>query len=94
MEVSKVVVGKKDVIDGIISTIIAGGHVLLEGVPGVAKTLIAKAVASSLGLDFARIQFVPDLLPSDITGTMVFRGGEFVFHKGPIFTEILLVDEV
>lgn len=92
--VSRVVVGKKDVVDGIVATIIAGGHVLLEGVPGVAKTLIAKAVASSLGLEFARIQFVPDLLPSDITGTMVYKGGDFVFHKGPVFTEILLVDEI
>ncbi len=93
-EAGKVVVGKREVIEAIVSTIIAGGHVLLEGVPGVAKTLIAKAVASSLGLEFKRIQFVPDLLPSDITGTMVWKGGEFEFHPGPIFTEILLVDEV
>ena len=93
-EVSKVVVGKRDVVDGIVEAVVAGGHVLLEGVPGVAKTLIAKAVASALGLDFRRIQFVPDLLPSDVTGTMVWRDGRFEFHPGPVFTEILLVDEV
>jgi len=93
-ETGKVVVGKRDAIAGIVAAIVAGGHVLLEGVPGVAKTLIAKAVASSLGLDFGRIQFVPDLLPSDITGTMIWKGGEFVLHKGPVFTEILLADEI
>ena len=93
-EAGKVVVGKREVIEAVVATIIAGGHVLLEGVPGVAKTLIAKAVASSLGLDFKRVQFVPDLLPSDITGTMVWRGGDFEFHPGPIFTEILLADEI
>ena len=93
-EVSKVVVGKRDVVDGIVEAVVAGGHVLLEGVPGVAKTLIAKAVASALGLEFRRVQFVPDLLPSDVTGTMVWRNGRFEFHPGPVFTEILLVDEV
>ena len=93
-EASKVIVGKVDVVEAIVAAVIAGGHVLLEGVPGVAKTLIAKTVAGVLGLDFGRIQFVPDLLPSDITGTMVYRDGEFVFRKGPIFTELLLVDEV
>ncbi|MCE4620127.1 MAG: MoxR family ATPase [Desulfurococcales archaeon] len=93
-EAGKVVVGKRDVIEAVVATIIAGGHVLLEGVPGVAKTLIARAVASSLSLDFKRVQFVPDLLPSDITGTMVWRGGDFEFHPGPIFTEILLADEI
>jgi len=93
-EAGKVVVGKREVIEAVVATIIAGGHVLLEGVPGVAKTLIARAVASSLSLDFKRVQFVPDLLPSDITGTMVWRGGDFEFHPGPIFTEVLLVDEI
>ncbi len=93
-EVSKVVVGNREAVEVIVSVVVAGGHVLLEGVPGVAKTLTAKAVASALGLEFRRVQFVPDLLPSDIIGTMVWRGGEFVFHPGPVFTEILLVDEV
>jgi len=93
-EAGKIVVGKEEVVATIVEVLVAGGHVLLEGVPGVAKTLIAKTVAGVLGLEFSRIQFVPDLLPSDITGTMVYRGGEFVFHPGPVFTEILLVDEV
>ncbi|MEB3760232.1 MAG: MoxR family ATPase [Desulfurococcales archaeon] len=93
-EVSKVIVGKTREIETIVAVLLAGGHVLLEGVPGVAKTLIAKTVAQVLGLDFKRVQFVPDLLPSDITGTMVWREGRFVFEKGPVFTEILLVDEV
>jgi len=93
-EAGKVIVGKVEVVEAIVATVIAGGHVLLEGVPGVAKTLIAKTVAGVLGLDFRRVQFVPDLLPSDITGTMVYRDGDFYFHKGPVFTEILLVDEV
>lgn len=93
-ETGKVVVGKRDVITGVIATIVAGGHVLLEGVPGVAKTLIARAVAGALGLEFRRVQFVPDLLPSDILGTMVWREGRFELHKGPVFTEILLADEI
>ncbi len=93
-EVSKIIVGKIDEIDLIIATIIAKGHVLLEGVPGVAKTLIARTIAGVLGLDYARIQFVPDLLPSDITGTMVYRNGRFEFERGPVFTEILLADEI
>jgi len=93
-EVSKVVVGKRDVVERVVETIVAGGHVLLEGVPGVAKTLIAKAVASALDLEFKRVQFVPDLLPADVLGTMVWRRDRFEFEPGPVFTEILLVDEV
>jgi MoxR-like ATPase len=93
-ETGKVVVGKKNVIEIVVATIISGGHVMIEGVPGVAKTLIAKAVASSLGLEFKRIQFVPDLLPSDIIGTMIYKEGKFEFRKGPVFTEILLADEI
>ena len=93
-EVGKVIVGKRDELELIIASMIANGHVLLEGVPGVAKTTIAKAVASALDLGFKRIQFTPDLLPSDITGTMIYRGGSFEFQKGPIFTNILLVDEI
>jgi MoxR-like ATPase len=75
---------------------LSGGHVLLEGVPGVGKTLLARSLAACLGLDFARVQFTPDLMPSDVTGTNVFDGGSRSFHlvKGPIFTSVLLADEV
>jgi MoxR-like ATPase len=93
-EVSKVIVGQRSVIELLLATIIAGGHALLEGVPGVAKTTLAKALAMALGLEFRRIQFVPDLLPSDVTGTYVLRDGRFEFVQGPVFTEILLVDEI
>ncbi len=86
--------GKAEVIELIVEAILAGGHVILEGVPGVAKTLIAKAVASTLDLEFKRVQFVPDLLPSDVIGTMVWRNERFEFEPGPVFTEVLLVDEI
>ena len=71
-----------------------GGHVLLQGPPGVAKTLLARAFASTLGLDFTRAQFTPDMLPSDLTGTMILRGQELAFRPGPVFTNILLADEI
>ncbi len=93
-EVSRVIVGKKEELKLIIASMIANGHVMLEGVPGVAKTTIAKAIASAFNLEFKRIQFTPDLLPSDIIGTMVYKGGVFEFHKGPIFANIVLVDEI
>jgi MoxR-like ATPase len=93
-EVSKIVVGQLEVIRLTLATILAGGHVLLEGVPGVAKTTMAKALAGALGLEFRRIQFVPDLLPSDVTGTYIIREGRFEFQPGPVFTEILLADEI
>ncbi|BEP18148.1 MoxR family ATPase [Pyrofollis japonicus] len=93
-EVSKVIVGKRSEIEYIVATILAGGHVLLEGVPGVAKTTIAKAIASAMALEFKRIQFTPDLLPSDIIGTYVYRNGRFEFEKGPIFADLVLVDEI
>ncbi len=95
-EVSKVIVGKEELIENILVSFIAGGHVLLEGVPGVAKTMMAKAIASSLGCKFSRIQFTPDLLPSDITGTYIYRiqNSEFVLRKGPIFANVILADEI
>ncbi|MEB2837307.1 MAG: MoxR family ATPase [Desulfurococcales archaeon] len=95
-EISKVVVGKKEEVKLIIASLIAGGHVLLEGVPGVAKTTIARALASATGLEWKRIQFTPDLLPSDIIGVMVLdrRTGEFRFRRGPIFANIVLADEI
>ena len=95
-EVSKVIVGKTKELKLIEACLFAGGHVLLEGVPGVAKTSIAKALASSLGLQFDRLQFTPDLLPSDIVGTYVFdqKASDFKIRKGPIFGNIILADEI
>jgi len=94
--VSKVIVGKRDVVELILASLYAGGHVLLEGVPGVAKTLIAKTIAKSMNLTFSRIQATPDLLPSDIIGTMVFdpKINDFKPRKGPIFANIVLFDEI
>jgi MoxR-like ATPase len=93
-EVRKVVVGQEEVVDHLLVALLAGGHVLLEGVPGVAKTLLANATARAVGLAFRRVQFTPDMLPSDLTGTMTLRGGELVFRPGPVFTSVLLADEV
>lgn len=95
-QLGKVVIGQPKVIDGIIIALLSRGHVLLEGVPGTAKTLIAKTIARCLELDFKRIQFTPDLMPADIIGTNVFdlKRGEFKLCKGPIFTDILLGDEI
>lgn len=94
--VSKVIVGKKEVIDVIITSLIAGGHVLLEDVPGTGKTMLAKALSKSVGTTFKRVQFTPDLLPSDLTGINYYNQklGEFTFRMGPIFTNILLADEI
>jgi MoxR-like ATPase len=95
-EVGKVVVGQVTVIDALLIGVFARGHVLLEGVPGTAKTLLARSVSAALGLEFGRIQFTPDLMPSDILGTNIFdlKAGEFRLTKGPVFTELLLADEI
>ena len=93
-EVGKVVIGQDQVVGAVLSALAVGGHVLLEGVPGVAKTLLAQAVSRSLGIEFRRVQFTPDMLPSDITGTMTLRARELVFRPGPVFTNVLLADEV
>lgn len=98
-EISKVIVGQTEIVRGCLSAIIAGGHALLEGVPGLGKTLLVNSIAESLGLKFKRIQFTPDLMPSDITGTEVINQSgsgakEFVFMPGPIFANIVLADEI
>ena len=93
-EVGRVVKGQGPALDALIAASLVGGHVLLEGVPGTAKTLLANAFARAMGLDFTRAQFTPDMLPSDLTGTMTLRGGELVFRPGPVFTNILLADEI
>ncbi len=95
-EVGKVVVGQQGVLAGFLAALLADGHVLLEGVPGVAKTLLVKTVASTLSIEMARIQFTPDLMPSDITGQLMYEQAtsEFVFREGPIFTNLLLADEI
>lgn len=95
-EVSHVVVGMDKVVQRCLIAMLAGGHVLLEGVPGVAKTTLCKTLAQLLGLEFHRIQFTPDLLPSDVTGTYIFdrKTNDFVLRKGPIFCQLLLADEV
>ena len=93
-EVAKVVVGQEATVERILCALLVGGHVLLEGVPGVAKTLVANAVARALGLEFRRVQFTPDMLPSDLIGTMTLHGGELAFRPGPVFTSVLLADEI
>lgn len=95
-EIGKVIVGQKDMIDMLIASLLAKGHSLIEGVPGVAKTITAKLLAKSLSVGFSRIQFTPDLMPSDILGTSVFnlKTTEFEFKKGPIFSNMILIDEI
>jgi MoxR-like ATPase len=95
-EIRKIIVGQDDMVKLIIAALLADGHVLIEGVPGVAKTLTAKLVARSLDTGFSRVQFTPDLMPSDVLGTPVFnpREATFEFKKGPVFSNIILVDEI
>ena len=95
-EIGKVIVGQKDMVDMLIASLLAKGHSLIEGVPGVAKTITATLLAKSLSVDFSRIQFTPDLMPSDILGTSIFnlKDSEFEFKKGPIFSNMILIDEI
>ncbi|MFK5982444.1 MAG: MoxR family ATPase [Flavobacteriaceae bacterium] len=95
-EIGKVIVGQHEMIDLLIISILANGHTLIEGVPGVAKTITAKLLAKTLDVEFSRIQFTPDLMPSDILGTSIFniKTQEFEFKKGPIFSNIILIDEI
>ena len=95
-EVGKVIVGQEKLIDRLILALVANGHILLEGVPGLAKTLSVNTLAKTLGLDFKRISFTPDLLPADVVGTLIYspKTGEFSPKKGPVFTNMLLADEI
>lgn len=95
-EISRVVVGQHEAIDLLLTAILADGHVLIEGVPGVAKTLLARLMSRLIDARFSRIQFTPDLMPSDVLGTTIFnmKSSEFEFHKGPVFSDLVLVDEI
>jgi MoxR-like ATPase len=95
-QLGKVILGKEDVIENLVVALLSGGHILMEDVPGVGKTTLAKALAKSISADFKRVQFTPDLLPTDILGSSIYspRDGSFTFKEGPIFTNILLGDEI
>jgi MoxR-like ATPase len=95
-EIAKVVVGQEGVVAGLVVALLCRGHVLLEGVPGVAKTLLIRAMAAALHLDFKRLQFTPDLMPGDVTGSLIYdtRTAAFEFREGPVFTNLLLADEI
>ncbi len=95
-EVKKIIVGQEELIDSLLVGLIADGHILVEGVPGLAKTTAINAISKALGVNFKRVQFTPDLLPSDVTGTEIYnpKDGEFSIKKGPIFTNLLLADEI
>ncbi len=95
-EIGKAVIGQNAAVERLLVALLAGGHVLLEGMPGLAKTLLVKSLGAAMGVQFERIQFTPDLLPSDVVGTMVFqpKSGEFSPHKGPVFANLVLADEI
>ncbi|PWT76964.1 MAG: magnesium chelatase, partial [Bacteroidetes bacterium] len=95
-EISKVIVGQEKMIELLLAGVLADGHILIEGVPGVAKTLTAKLLSRSISVGFSRIQFTPDLMPSDVIGTSIFNPREmiFQFRPGPVFSNILLIDEI
>ena len=95
-EIGKIIVGQQEVVDGVLICLLAGGHVLLEGVPGLGKTLLVRSLAGALHLRFLRIQFTPDLMPADLLGANVFnqKTQEFVFRAGTVFTDVLLADEI
>jgi len=94
--IEKVIKGKREIIEAVVAALLAKGHVLMEDVPGVGKTMLARALAISLGVDFRRVQFTPDLLPTDLTGLYIYdrKKEDFVFKKGPVFTDVLLADEI
>jgi MoxR-like ATPase len=95
-EIKKIIVGQDELVDALLVGLIADGHILVEGVPGLAKTTAINAISKSLGIDFKRVQFTPDLLPSDLTGSEIYnpKSGEFSIKQGPIFTNLLLADEI
>jgi len=98
-EMGRVIVGQEDIVEGALLALMAGGHVLLEGVPGLGKTLLVRTIGETIGLDFARVQFTPDLMPADIVGTNIIVEGQqgekmFQFQPGPVFTNLLLADEI
>ncbi|MCR2827502.1 AAA family ATPase [Microbacterium sp. zg.Y909] len=96
LEVGKAVIGQDGAVTGLLIALLARGHVLLEGVPGVAKTLLVRSFSRAIGLDTKRVQFTPDLMPGDVSGSLVYdaRSGEFEFREGPVFTNVLLADEI
>lgn len=96
LQLQKILVGQRDMVDLLIASLLANGHSLIEGVPGVAKTITARLLAKTMSIDFSRIQFTPDLMPSDILGTSIFdmKKSEFEFKKGPIFSNMILIDEI
>jgi MoxR-like ATPase len=95
-EIAKVIVGQEDLVNGLMVALLANGHVLVEGLPGLAKTLTVKTLSEAVSAQFQRVQFTPDLLPADIVGTLIFnpKEGTFSVKKGPVFTNILLADEI